>query len=139
MGEIDRGGVVPEDLVRAVPVPTLVLAGGASPDFFRGTAAQIAGPLSNGECRVLAGQDHDASADAVAPVVAEFLGVAMVPAVSPVASGPAHVVGVFYFAGVGAFCRQFPSSCRLPRATERPLLCRLPTSKPVRRLPNRER
>lgn len=73
MGEIRQGGVVPEDLVRAVSIPTLVLAGSASPDFFRDTAARIAGLLPDGECRVLAGQDHVASAQAVAPVVTEFL------------------------------------------------------------------
>jgi pimeloyl-ACP methyl ester carboxylesterase len=72
MGDISRGGTIPEDLVRAISIPTLVIAGGASPDFFRDTAARIAEVLPNGKHTVLEGQDHGASADVVAPVVAEF-------------------------------------------------------------------
>jgi len=67
------GGTIPEDLVRAVTVPTLVIAGGASPDFFRDTADRLAALLPDGEHVVLDGQDHDAPAAVVAPVVAEFL------------------------------------------------------------------
>ena len=73
MGEFDRGGTIPEDLVRAIGVPTLVIAGGASPDFFRDTATRIAEVLPNGKHTVLEGQDHGAPAKVVAPVVAEFL------------------------------------------------------------------
>jgi pimeloyl-ACP methyl ester carboxylesterase len=72
MGDINRGGTIPEDLVRAISIPTLVIAGGASPDFFRDTATQIAEILPNGKQTVLEGQDHGAPADVVAPVVAEF-------------------------------------------------------------------
>jgi pimeloyl-ACP methyl ester carboxylesterase len=72
MGDISRGGTIPEDLVRTIGMPTLVIAGGASPDFFRDTAAQIADLLPNGKHAVLEGQDHGAPADVVAPVVAEF-------------------------------------------------------------------
>jgi pimeloyl-ACP methyl ester carboxylesterase len=73
MGDSSRGGVIPEELVRAVTMPTLVIAGGASPEFFRDTAARIAELLPNGTHTVLEGQDHDAPADVVAPVVAAFL------------------------------------------------------------------
>lgn len=72
MGDISRGGTIPEDLVRAISIPTLVIAGGASPDFFRDTAARIAEVLPNGKHTVLEDQDHGASADVVAPVVAGF-------------------------------------------------------------------
>jgi pimeloyl-ACP methyl ester carboxylesterase len=72
MGDINRGGTIPEDLVRAISIPTLVIAGGASPDFFRVTAARIAETLPNGKHTVLEGQDHGAPADVVAPVVADF-------------------------------------------------------------------
>ncbi|MGH8873004.1 MAG: alpha/beta fold hydrolase [Acidimicrobiia bacterium] len=58
--------------VRAIGVPTLVIAGGASPEFFRDTAARIAEVLSNGKHTVMEGQDHGAPAEVVAPVVAEF-------------------------------------------------------------------
>jgi pimeloyl-ACP methyl ester carboxylesterase len=72
MGELN-GGAIPEDLVRAITVPTLVLAGGASPEFFRDTAARLAALLQHGQYAVLDGQDHGASAEAVAPTVAAFL------------------------------------------------------------------
>jgi pimeloyl-ACP methyl ester carboxylesterase len=67
------GGTIPEDLVRSIGIPTLVIAGGESPDFFRDTAARIAALLPDANHAVLAGQDHGAPADAVVPVVAEFL------------------------------------------------------------------
>jgi pimeloyl-ACP methyl ester carboxylesterase len=67
------GGTIPEGLVRAVDVPTLVLAGGMSPAFFRDTAARIAELLPRGTYTVLEGQDHGAPADVVAPVVSDFL------------------------------------------------------------------
>jgi pimeloyl-ACP methyl ester carboxylesterase len=73
MGELRRGGTVPEDLVRAITVPTLVIAGGASPDFFRDTASRIAKLLPGSTYVVLDGQDHGASPDVVAPVVARFV------------------------------------------------------------------
>lgn len=67
------GGTIPEDLVRRIDVPTLVIAGGASPEFFRDTAARIAEVLPDGSLSVLERQDHGAPADVVAPVVAAFL------------------------------------------------------------------
>lgn len=73
MGDISRGGTIPEDLVRAIVIPTLVIAGGASPDFFRVAAGRIADILPDGKQVVLEGQDHGASAVIVAPIVAEFL------------------------------------------------------------------
>ena len=49
------------------------MAGGASPDFFRDTAARVAAILPNGAQRVLPGQDHAGPAEIVAPAVADFL------------------------------------------------------------------
>jgi pimeloyl-ACP methyl ester carboxylesterase len=72
MGDVSRGVTIPEDLVRAIGIPTLVISGGASPDFFRDTAARIAEVLPNGKHTVLEGHDHGAPADVVAPVVAGF-------------------------------------------------------------------
>ena len=72
MGDFDGGGI-PQDLVRAVAVPTLVLAGGESPDFFRATASRVAAILPGARLEVLEGQDHGAPAQAVAPVVSAFL------------------------------------------------------------------
>lgn len=73
MGDFDHGGTIPVELVRAIDVPTLVLAGGASPDFFRDTADRLTDLLPNGTLTVLDGQDHGAPADVVAPLVAAFL------------------------------------------------------------------
>jgi len=66
------GGTIPEDLVRAIGIPTLVIAGGAGPDFFRDTATRIAAILPYGKHKMLEGQDHGAPADVVASVVAQF-------------------------------------------------------------------
>jgi pimeloyl-ACP methyl ester carboxylesterase len=71
MGDF-QGGTIPQDIVRAISIPTLVIAGGASPDFFRDAATRIAKLLPNGEHTVLEAQDHGAPADVVAPVVARF-------------------------------------------------------------------
>ena len=73
MDDLDRGGTVPEDLVGAVGAPTLVIAGAASPDFFRDAAIRISDLLADGEYALLEGQDHGAPAEVVGPVVAEFL------------------------------------------------------------------
>jgi pimeloyl-ACP methyl ester carboxylesterase len=83
MGDFSRGGTIPEDLVRAIGVPTLVIAGGSSPDFFQDAAARIAEILPNSTLTELEGHGHDAPADVVAPVVADFLR-------SPVAPSPAR-------------------------------------------------
>ena len=72
MGDF-TGGTIPTRLVRAIDAPTLVLAGGASLDFFRDTAMRIAELLPDGQYAVLDGQDHDADPAVVAPVVAEFV------------------------------------------------------------------
>jgi pimeloyl-ACP methyl ester carboxylesterase len=72
MGELD-GGALPETLVRTIAVPTLVIAGGASPDFFRQTAARVAELLPDGRLLVIEGADHGAPAEVVAPVVADFV------------------------------------------------------------------
>ena len=72
MGDFD-GGTIPERLIRAIDMPTLVLAGGASLDFFRDTASRISELLPDGRYVVLDGQDHEADPDVVAPVVAEFI------------------------------------------------------------------
>jgi pimeloyl-ACP methyl ester carboxylesterase len=72
MGDFE-GGTVPEHHVRTVSVPTLVLAGGTSLEFFRDTASRIAELLPDGRYVVLEGQDHDADPEVVAPVVADFV------------------------------------------------------------------
>lgn len=73
MGSAARGGTIPEDAVRSVAVPTLVMVGGASPDFFRQTAGRLADLLPDASYVLLDGQDHGAAPDVVAAAVAPFL------------------------------------------------------------------
>ncbi|AKF10360.1 alpha/beta fold hydrolase [Sandaracinus amylolyticus] len=73
MGELRTGGVIPRELVRAIRIPTLVLAGTESAPFFRDTAKRIAELLPDGRYQVLDGQDHGAAPDVVAPIVATFV------------------------------------------------------------------
>ncbi|MGH3085775.1 MAG: alpha/beta fold hydrolase, partial [Rubrobacteraceae bacterium] len=55
MGDIERGGAIPSDLLGAVSIPTLVLVGGASPAWMIEVGRQIADALPNGRHRVLEG------------------------------------------------------------------------------------
>jgi pimeloyl-ACP methyl ester carboxylesterase len=73
MGELERGGTIPRDTVQAVRVPTLVLAGGASPDFFRDTATRIAALLADGRYEVLDNEGHDARPELIARIVGAFI------------------------------------------------------------------
>jgi pimeloyl-ACP methyl ester carboxylesterase len=72
MGYTDRGAAIPEEAVRSVDIPTLLLAADASPSFLRDTASQIVRLLPAGELTVLQGADHGAPAEVVGPVVTEF-------------------------------------------------------------------
>jgi pimeloyl-ACP methyl ester carboxylesterase len=72
MGDAD-GGTIPEAMVRSIDVPTLVVAGSESPEFFRDTAARLADLLPDATSVLLTGHDHGAPADVVAPVVADFV------------------------------------------------------------------
>ena len=73
MGEISNGGAIPERMVRSVSTPTLVIAGGASPEFFRATVDRLVELLPNATATVLEGQDHGAPADVVAAAVTPFV------------------------------------------------------------------
>ena len=70
--EVLAGGRVPLDLTSTISVPTLVLAGGGSPPGLQQAAKATAQALSTAEYRTLAGQTHDVSPDALAPVLVEF-------------------------------------------------------------------
>jgi pimeloyl-ACP methyl ester carboxylesterase len=66
------GGDVPRDLVSQLTIPTVVIAGDASPERLRRAAAQTAAALPKAELRILAGQTHDVAPDALAPVLIDF-------------------------------------------------------------------
>jgi pimeloyl-ACP methyl ester carboxylesterase len=75
MGNAERGGAVPRDLITetALTAPTLVLVGEANPPFFLEAAGRLAELLPAARLQVLAGQSHVIEPDALAPVVADFL------------------------------------------------------------------
>jgi RNA polymerase sigma factor (sigma-70 family) len=64
---------VPADRLGGIGVPTLVLDGGASPQFLRDASTEIAAAIPNAERRTLEGQDHNVAPDVIVPVVTDFL------------------------------------------------------------------
>jgi pimeloyl-ACP methyl ester carboxylesterase len=63
---------VPTDVAARVTVPTLVMTGDASFPFMPVTAAALSQAIPRGQLRTLAGQTHEVSASALAPVLLEF-------------------------------------------------------------------
>jgi pimeloyl-ACP methyl ester carboxylesterase len=72
MGDISRGGAVPTDLAGRVTTETLVLVGGASPEWMIDVGRQVAEALPNGRLRVLEGQEHVVPPEVLVPVLKEF-------------------------------------------------------------------
>ena len=64
---------VPLDLVTGLSIPTLTLAGGASPEFLSYGARTVADVVSGARLEVVEGQDHDVKAAAIAPHLLRFL------------------------------------------------------------------
>ena len=63
--------LLPERL-KAVAVPTLVIDGGASPEWMRAAARAVAEGLPHAQRRTLQSQTHEVSPLAIAPVLTEF-------------------------------------------------------------------
>ena len=63
---------IPARRVASVKAPTLVVDGGASPDWLRNAAQALADALPNAQHRTLEGQTHGVSPAAIAPVLKEF-------------------------------------------------------------------
>jgi pimeloyl-ACP methyl ester carboxylesterase len=64
--------VPPRERIAAINIPTLVIDGGASPQFMHAAADAIARTLPNGQRLTLEGQSHDVAANALAPVLKQF-------------------------------------------------------------------
>ena len=64
---------LPADLIASVTIPALVICGEQSPPFLRAAARAVVKALPHGRLSSLAGQGHDISPEATAPVMAEFL------------------------------------------------------------------
>jgi pimeloyl-ACP methyl ester carboxylesterase len=64
---------MPAARLAGIDVPTLVLGGGNSPEWFHNTVRAVAETIPGAELRFLAGQDHGAADDVLAPVLIDFL------------------------------------------------------------------
>lgn len=73
MGDAE-GGLAPLEDLRALAVPTTVMAGGADMPFFLDVAQRLVEALPDAELVHLEGHGHDVAADVVAPVLLEALG-----------------------------------------------------------------
>ncbi len=65
-------GGVPRELLAAIRVPVLAIAGDASPAWMREAARAVAESVPRGTYRTLEGQTHMVEPDVLAPVLAEF-------------------------------------------------------------------
>jgi pimeloyl-ACP methyl ester carboxylesterase len=72
MGEFSGGGI-PAARAKSISCPTLVLAGGASPQFFQETAERLGSLIPGAQLETIEGQDHEAPPEAVAPHVLGWL------------------------------------------------------------------
>jgi pimeloyl-ACP methyl ester carboxylesterase len=70
--EVLGHGAVPEDVVKAIRVPTLVMTGEKSMAFMRPAADRIAALVPQSQRKILEGQAHQAEAGVVVPVLVEF-------------------------------------------------------------------
>jgi hypothetical protein len=73
VGPHGQGRPLPDGYYDGVTVPTLVMAGGKSPEYMRNAQAAIAEAVPDARLEVLAGQTHMVKPKALAPVVTEFL------------------------------------------------------------------
>jgi pimeloyl-ACP methyl ester carboxylesterase len=70
---LGEGFSLPKDRASRISMPTIVLVGGASPQFLQASAKELKDAIPNAELRTLAGQTHDVHSGALAPVMKEFL------------------------------------------------------------------
>jgi pimeloyl-ACP methyl ester carboxylesterase len=72
MGDTMRGSPAPLARFAAVKTPTLVMDGGESPTYQHNAVQALLDILPNAQRRTLAGQDHGAAPEVLAPVLVEF-------------------------------------------------------------------
>ena len=65
-------GQVPEGVVKAIAVPTLVMNGEKSMDFMHASAARMASLISGARQTTVKGQAHGVTAEATVPLLVEF-------------------------------------------------------------------
>ena len=72
MGDTMGGSPAPLRRWSSIAVPTLVMDGGASPDWQRHAVRALVDTLPNAQHRTLEGQDHGPASDILAPALVEF-------------------------------------------------------------------
>lgn len=72
MDDLVSGAPLPADRWSTVTVPTLVIDGGASPEWARNAVAALVDRLPDAERRTLEGQTHQYDPELLAPVLHEF-------------------------------------------------------------------
>lgn len=70
---LGEDGALPIARAARVLVPTLVMAGGASYPFMHDTARALSAAIPHAQLRTLAGQRHEVSPEALAPVLVAFI------------------------------------------------------------------
>ena len=73
MGGTQSGRSLPAERWNAVTAPTLVIAGGKSPEWMQNGTRALADMLPSAERRSLEGQTHMVKAKPLAPLLREFL------------------------------------------------------------------
>jgi len=68
------GAGIPEGELSRIAVPSLVLGGGNSPDWFRQSVAAQAAAIPGAELRMVDGHDHNVPHEVISPILARFFG-----------------------------------------------------------------
>ncbi|WP_218005121.1 hypothetical protein [Actinomadura macra] len=72
-GAHERGGTIPLEPAEAVRPSTLVLVGGATPDWMLSATRQVADALPAGRYEALDAQTHIVPPEVLRPVLCQFL------------------------------------------------------------------
>lgn len=70
--EVLGDGAIPDEVVKTITIPPLVMVGEKGMDFINATAGQLAKLMPDASHKILKGQMHQPKAEAVAPVLIEF-------------------------------------------------------------------
>jgi pimeloyl-ACP methyl ester carboxylesterase len=65
-------GSLPAERMNSITIPTMVIDGGASPDWVHYAALALVDAIPNAESHTLEGQTHDVNPGAIAPILVEF-------------------------------------------------------------------
>ncbi|MFC5406276.1 alpha/beta fold hydrolase [Cohnella soli] len=72
MGDCMSGNPLPAERWSSVSIPTLVVGGGASPEYQQNAVKALVDRLSNAKLHMMEGQDHNVAPDLLAAVLTDF-------------------------------------------------------------------